>query len=844
MGCLSERLASHAAAGSRAQSGASTGVRVARRRSCRDARSVQQVFAIQSGSSKGTGGGDGASLRREAGTLSFHNSTSGHKDKASLAKQRGDVLKSFALQTIDYSFYRALEPVTITPEYLWQDRLLPLLSYLTPEDKEQVHEAVYVAFKSHDGQKRKSGEPFITHPVEVTRILAELKMDHESLIAGLLHDTVEDTDAVSFEDIGIWFGPAVRRIVEGETKFSKIGKIGARPESPAASGGVDVKALDLQQLFLSMTEEVRIIVVKLADRLHNMRTLDSMPEHKQRRIAEETLQVFAPLARLLGLYSIKEELEDLAFRFSDPRKYNACRDRFTWLCKEQHKVLLEAQQVLEGALSKDAYLLSRVDKFAVEIHYKALYSVYRRSRDKKTEFRDQTDVAQLRVVLKEKDDPALRSLVGGTSAQLCYHVMGVVHSMWAPVPGSMKDYIATPKTNGYQSLHTNVLPLGSQKLFPLEVQIRTEEMQRLAEYGIAGENWVAAGKVLDFIVGAQGQQLTGVTMDAVNGTPVDGLPTASAGAVNGTKVNGAKVNGTAVNGTAVNGTAVNGAPVNGSAVRGGPLNGTEMPVDGDKIFQSAVRYNTPKLDQQVMMRRVNWLNSIREWQEEFLDSLTAREFVDCVTDDLLGQGVFVFTPSGEVMRLPKGATVVDFAYHVHTDVGNQMIAAKVNNQVVHPSHVLQNAEVVEVVTYNGAVTANAARRHQRWLPFARTRSARYKLTRFLTKHGQLLGEELEAGASEAASQVAGLVGSSSEVALRVVCTDRAGLLADISQIIAEHGHNIKSYSGCKDESGQFVMQYELEGDAARVEAMCNTISGTNAVESWDIGLKQEQQEEA
>ncbi len=283
-------------------------------------------------------------------------------------------------------FYRTLEPMEITTEYLWNDRLQPLVGYLAPEHAAQVYDALLVAFQSHAGQMRKSGEPFITHPVEVTRILAELRMDHESLIAGLLHDTVEDTDVVSFDDIDKWFGPSVRKIVEGETKFSKIrGLTGERSGggnvfssnggssnggsngatavgngvaspttsitppasslSTASTSAADSKAVDLQQLFLSMTEEVRIIVVKLADRLHNMRTLDSMPPHKQKRIADETLSVFAPLARLLGLYSVKEELEDLAFRYSEPQAFRQYRAQLDRLCEEQQPVLQEAKKV-------------------------------------------------------------------------------------------------------------------------------------------------------------------------------------------------------------------------------------------------------------------------------------------------------------------------------------------------------------------------------------------------------------------------------------------------------------------------------------------------------------------
>ena len=266
----------------------------------------------------------------------------------------------------------------ITAEYLWNDRLQPLCSYLSPEHAAQVYDALLVAFQSHAGQMRKSGEPFITHPVEVTRILAELRMDHESLIAGLLHDTVEDTDVVSFDDIDKWFGPSVRKIVEGETKFSKI-----RGLTSTATPPPDSKAVDLQQLFLSMTEEVRIIVVKLADRLHNMRTLDSMPPHKQKRIADETLAVFAPLARLLGLYSVKEELEDLAFCYSEPASYRQYRAQLNRLCEEQQPVLQEAKHVLEDTLARDTYLLSRVDGYAVEVHYRSLYSVYKRAKDKR-----------------------------------------------------------------------------------------------------------------------------------------------------------------------------------------------------------------------------------------------------------------------------------------------------------------------------------------------------------------------------------------------------------------------------------------------------------------------------
>ncbi|CAL5224551.1 g7251 [Coccomyxa viridis] len=733
-----------------------------------------------------------------------------------------------SLQPGDYSCYQSLPREEITDKFLW-GRLEPMLGYLSAEQRSKVLEGLNLAFDSHSGQFRKSGEPFITHPVEVTRILAELKMDYESLIAGLLHDTVEDTENVKFEEIEFYFGKAVRQIVEGETRFSKIGAI-----SESASRA-ELAALDLKQLFLAMTEEVRIIVVKLADRLHNMRTLGSMPAHKQKKIAKETLLVFAPLARLLGLYSIKEELEALSFMYSDPEGYAAVQRRLDVLAKMQGDVVLAAQKALEEKLEGDAFLQGRVEKVTVGAHQKNVYSVHRKIAERNLNIDDFQDVAQLRVIVTMKDGHD--STLYGTGSQLCYHIMGLVHTMWAPIPGAVKDYIATPKTNGYQSLHTTVLPLGAEKLFPLEVQIRTAEMHRLAEYGIAGENWTAAKKASDKKdLGSlpPGFSPPQNALSAVNGmlrrlmalgelnlyNYSGGMP-----ALSGSPEMNGKVNGTAL----------------GKAEK---VNGRTYKVAGlSRDLVQAGRYGGMKLDQQVMTRRINWLNSIRTWQSEFVNSLSAREFVDCITDDLLGRGVFVFTPSGEVMRLPKGATVVDFAYHVHTDVGNQMFGAKVNGKAVHAGHALANAEVVEVLTYDGRPSKGSIARHQEWSAYAQTKTARHKLTKFLKDHGHLLEPDSAQSDSSSASEAASLNGASSAtfndtqtLNLTIECLDRPGLLAEIAQTIASYGHNIKTYSGKGDSgSGKFTMQYQLEGNPERAASLCNAVGRMPSVLSWSLG---------
>ncbi|KAE9593796.1 hypothetical protein Lal_00036502 [Lupinus albus] len=533
----------------------------------------------------------------------------------------------------------------VSPESLWDD-LKPVISYLSHKELELVHSALMLAFEAHDGQKRRSGEPFIIHPVEVACILGELELDWESIAAGLLHDTVEDTNVVTFERIEEEFGATVRHIVEGETKVSKLGKLKYKNDKDSIQ---DVKAEDLRQMFLAMTEEVRVIVVKLADRLHNMRTLSHMPPHKQTSIAMETLQVFAPLAKLLGMYQIKAELENLSFMYTNAEDYAKVKRRVADLYKEHEKDLLEANKILVKKIEDDHLLNLLTIKTEVRAVCKEPYSVYKAVLKSKGSINEINQIAQLRIIIKPKACIGVGPLCA--PQQICYHVLGLVHEIWSPIPRSMKDYIATPKPNGYQSLQTTVIPFLYESMFRLEVQIRTEEMDLIAQRGIAAHY---SGK--EFITG---------------------------------------------------------------------LVGSAMP------SSKSSRGKTVCLNNANIALRIGWLNAIREWQEEFVGNMSSREFVDTITRDLLGSRVFVFTPRGEIKNLPQGATVIDYAYMIHTEIGNKMVAAKVNGILVSPSHLLANAEVVEIIMYNALSSKSAFQRHKQWLQHAKTRSARHKIMKFL-----------------------------------------------------------------------------------------------------------------
>jgi guanosine-3',5'-bis(diphosphate) 3'-pyrophosphohydrolase len=460
--------------------------------------------------------------------------------------------------------------------------------YHPQADVEPVMRAYVFAAKAHKGQERISGEPYLTHPLEVAGILTELRLDTGTIAAGLLHDAVEDTHA-TLAEIKELFGPEVAAVVDGVTKLSRI-PFSTREEAQAEN---------IRKMILAMSKDIRVILVKLADRLHNMRTLDPLPEAKRRLIAQETLDIYAPLAHRLGISWIKDELEDLALRYLDPQAYHDLAALIARKRQEREGDINEAIRLLEGKLAE-------VDvKAQITGRPKHFYSIYKKMHDQKKEFDEIYDLTAVRVITSSLKD--------------CYGTLGVIHTLWKPISHRFKDFIAVPKSNGYQSLHTTVIgPKGD----PVEIQIRTREMHRVAEEGIAAHWKYKEGKS--------------------NVDPSD---------------------------------------------------------------QSFV-----------------WLRQLMEWQRELKDS---KEFLDTLRVDLFPDEVYVFTPRGDVRQFPKGATPIDFAFAVHTDVGLRCVGAKISGRLVPLRTELQNGDIVEILTSPNHVPSKD------WLKIVKTPRARSKVRQWI-----------------------------------------------------------------------------------------------------------------
>ena len=481
--------------------------------------------------------------------------------------------------------------VTETPEERFAELQEVTGAYLSEEDEELLARAFSFADMAHKGQCRKSGEPFIVHPVEVALILADLRMDVETLCAALIHDTVEDSD-VTLAEVEETFNERIAHLVDGVTKISRI-------EVESLS---DEQAQTIRKMFVAMSKDIRVIVIKLADRLHNMRTLAALREDRRIFKSRETLEIYAPIAHRLGINSIKWELEDLAFFYLEPNKYKQISRMVTESRAEREEYLEQIIGILHGEMEKvgiQAQIMGRP---------KHLYSIYQKMTKKGKGFSEIYDLIAVRVIVKSVKD--------------CYSALGAVHTLWHPMPGRFKDYIAMPKFNMYQSLHTTVIgPAGR----PLEVQIRTEDMHRQSEYGVAA-HWRYKEK------GGKG---------------------------------------------------------------------------GDA------------LDQQL-----SWLRQMVDWQDETQDS---RAFLKDLKVDLAPTEVFVFTPKGEVMSLRAGSTPVDFAYAIHTEVGNHCVGAKVNGAIVPLTYELQLGDRVEILTQKSASPSRD------WLNLVKTPSARSKIRSYFSK---------------------------------------------------------------------------------------------------------------
>ncbi|MBP8310666.1 MAG: bifunctional (p)ppGpp synthetase/guanosine-3',5'-bis(diphosphate) 3'-pyrophosphohydrolase, partial [Burkholderiaceae bacterium] len=462
-------------------------------------------------------------------------------------------------------------------------------AYLSPEDLRRIREAYRFSDDAHLGQFRTSGEPYISHPIEVAKICAGWKLDTESLMAALLHDVMEDTGA-SKQDLIERFGPQVADLVDGLSKLDRI-QFESKEQQQAES---------FRKMLLAMARDVRVILIKLADRLHNMRTLDAVDPVKRRRIAAETLDIYAPIANRLGLRKLYLELLDLSFKHRHPTRYRVLRKAMLAARGNRREVLSRILEAVQKSLPESGVTAE------VYGREKALYGIYRKMKDKHLSFSQVLDIYGFRVVVE-------------TKAQ-CYLALGALHSTFKPVPGRFKDYIAIPKVNGYQSLHTTLVgPFGT----PVEFQIRSREMQRTAEAGVAA-HWLYKAEKETF--------------------------------------------------------------------------------------------------SDLQKRTHQWLQSLLDIQSQTGDSL---EFIEHVKVDLFPDAVYVFTPRGQIRALPRGATIIDFAYSVHTDIGDTAVSAKVNQLAVPLRTELQNGDVVEVITDPDS------RPNPAWLAFVRTGKARAEIRHVL-----------------------------------------------------------------------------------------------------------------
>lgn len=467
--------------------------------------------------------------------------------------------------------------------YLFEGLNHIIQEYLPPEQVELVKRAFVVARDAHEGQSRSSGEPYITHPVAVASIIAEMRLDHEAVMAALLHDVIEDTPYTE-EQLKDEFGASVAEIVEGVSKLDKL-KFRTRQEAEVAN---------FRKMILAMTKDIRVVLIKLADRTHNMRTLSALRPDKRRRIAKETLEIYAPLAHRLGIEHIKNELEDLGFEAMHPQRY-AVLQKVVQIARGNRKDMIERISAeIKGRL-EDVGIQARV--FGREKH---LYAIYQKMRLKDQQFHSIMDIYAFRTIVNNVDT--------------CYRVLGQMHSLYKPRPGRVKDYIAVPKANGYQSLHTSMIgPHG----VPVEVQIRTEEMDQMAEMGVAA-HWA--------------------------------------------------------------------------------------------YKQGGKNDSTP-----AQIRAQRWLQSLVELQQSAGNSF---EFIESVKSEFFPKEIYVFTPKGRIVELPKGATPVDFAYAVHTDVGKNCVAANVDRKPYPLSQALESGQTIDILT------SPNARPNVAWLNFVVTAKAR------------------------------------------------------------------------------------------------------------------------
>lgn len=614
-------------------------------------------------------------------------------------------------------------------------------------DKEKIKKSFEFAKKAHLYQKRSSGEPYIKHPLEVAKIVRELGLETPSLVAAFLHDVVEDTET-TLKDVEDNFGEEVSVLVDGLTKIQHFGESKSEKSIEA-----------LRKILLASAKDIRVLIIKLADRLHNMRTLDIIPAEKQERVSRETLRIYVPIAQKIGMYSLKWELEDLSFKYTNPEMY--------WFIKE--KVGLkreEREEIIKGAVDeiKDVLAANGLEDVSVLGRPKNFYSIYKKIKNDTKKFEEVLDLYAVRVITKNTAD--------------CYSALGVIHEHFQAIPERLKDYIANPKANGYQSIHTSIF---SNKInYPIELQIRTEDMHKLAEFGVAA-HWKYKN------------------------------------------------------------------------------------IKEDKKFE----------------KKISWLREVMEWEKENKDN---EEFLSLLKFNFFEDEIFVFSPNNDVYVLPEKSTVVDFAYAVHTDIGNKAYKAKVNGFVSTIDRKLKSGDIVEVITQKNATPS------EKWLKFAETPKARTKIRQAVNiRHSGKKDEEEQKGENsfdllkskmtrvdefkkvrkagccgvEYGDQIVGVISKNGElvihnascenakytlkkkiplnwkeerekyVDLSLVLKDRFGLLMDVMNIFSEFNLNISKLNTKVLKNGSVRMNISLK-DGPHVDKLCERLNSIDFVEEVKV----------
>ncbi len=558
------------------------------------------------------------------------------------------------------------------------NEILEKLNNKTEEDIKRIKKAYEFAKEAHKDQKRYSGEPYFVHPVEAAKLLAQMQLDTTTIVATLLHDVCEDGHATP-QQIEKEFGKEVAFLVEGVTKLGTV-----------KYQGVERHVENLRKMFLSMAEDIRVIIIKLADRTHNMKTLDAVPERKRERIARETMDIYVPLADRLGMGQFKGILEDLAFKYLYPKEYRWVKENIVGARKEKEIYLAKIKQKVLKELQKN-----NINPIKIDSRVKNLYGVYKKLLRKDMDVSRIYDIIAVRIIAKTIEE--------------CYAILGIIHRLWKPVPGKIKDYIALPKPNGYQSIHTTVF-CDDGKI--TEFQIRTEKMHEEAEKGVAA-HWAysMAGK----------------------------------------------------------------------------------PKEGAKVT-----------------KKLSWINELREWQKENQET---EEFLDNLKIDLFKDRIFVFTPKGDVIDLPEGATPIDFAYCIHSDIGNHCSGAKVNDKMVSLDYKLQNGEICQIITNKNKTPKRD------WLKLVKTNYAKNRIRNYLKKE---LGIEIPVLKVKQKKE--------KNIELKITAANRVGMLKDILAIFQEEKINItKVNTDVRDKKNPIIIIEFSINDLQRADLILSKIKKIKGV---------------